>query len=125
MIYLYVALGGAFGAMARYGLGAIIITMLGTGFPYATLFVNVLGSFLMGALIETFALVSNPSAIVQIFLTTGVLGAFTTFSTFSLDFISLYERGEIMSAFIYLTCSVVLSIAALFVGLSLIRFFAG
>lgn len=125
MIYLYVALGGALGAVSRYALGTLFMAALGTSFPYATLLINILGSFLMGVLIEGFALIINPGGTIQIFLTTGFLAAFTTFSTFSLDFVTLYERGDMTSAFIYLVGSIVLSILALFAGLFLVRIFAG
>lgn len=121
-MYLYVAIGGALGAMGRYGLGVLIMALAGSGFPYATLIVNIVGSFLMGVAIESFAVLWNPGGAMQIFITTGFLGAFTTFSTFSLDFISLYQRGDIGAALFYLLCSVCLSIVGLWAGLYIIRF---
>lgn len=121
----YVAADGSMGAVARYGFDAIMMMMLGTGFPYATFITNILGSFLMGILIESFALFWNPGAALQVFLTTGFLAAFTTFSTFSLDFVNFYQRGDIGHALIYLIGSVLLSISALFLGLYLTRSFFG
>lgn len=125
MTYLYIAAGGALGAMARYGFGAMILSLMGASFPYATMITNIVGSFLMGVLIESFALFWNPGAHVQIFLTTGFLAAFTTFSTFSLDFATLYQRGDLMLAFVYVLASVLLSVVALFGGLFFIRAFSG
>lgn len=125
MMVFYVAAGGALGAVARYSLGVLVMAVLGSGFPYATLLTNILGSLLMGMLIETFALIWNPGAAMQVFLTTGFLAAFTTFSTFSLDFVTLYERGDITGAFFYLVASILLSVIGLFAGLYLIRFFSG
>lgn len=116
-----VAAGGAFGATARYGINIMTFQWLGSGFPYATLFVNVLGCFLMGVLIAAMAHLWQPSQEIKLFLTTGFLGAFTTFSAFSLDFVTLFERGEIVAAGCYALLSVVLSILALFAGLMLIR----
>jgi len=121
--FIAVASGGAIGAMMRYGVGLAALRIVGHGFPWATLSVNVAGSFLMGALIAIFANVWQPDHAMKLFLITGFLGAFTTFSAFSLDAFNLYERGEVLSAIIYVTASVSFSIAALFVGLSLMRTF--
>lgn len=115
------AAGGVTGAVARYLVYVAIGHLLGPGFPYATLVVNVVGSFAMGVLIETMALVWNTSTAMRLFLATGVLGSFTTFSTFSLDFAVLYERRAWIACAIYTIASVVLSIAALFAGLHLMR----
>jgi fluoride exporter len=89
---LAVAAGGVTGAVARYLVYVAVGHLLGTGFPYATLLVNVVGSFVMGVLVELMALVWSASIEMRLFLTTGILGAFTTFSSFSLDFAVLYER---------------------------------
>ncbi|MDH3239510.1 MAG: fluoride efflux transporter CrcB, partial [Alphaproteobacteria bacterium] len=89
-----VAVGGAAGAVARYLVMSAIGAVLGSGFPYATLTVNVVGSFILGLILETSALVWSPGEALRAFLVVGVLGAFTTFSTFSLDVAVLYERGE-------------------------------
>lgn len=116
-----IAAGGAMGALARHGVNVVSSHALGTGFPYGTLFVNIMGSFIMGCLIASFAHIWQPPKTVQPFLITGFLGAFTTFSTFSLDAVALYERGAYMLSAGYIAGSVILSIGALFAGLTLIR----
>ena len=116
-----VAAGGAVGAVARYLVYATIGHLPATGFPYATLAVNVVGSFAMGALVETMALAWNGSLTMRLFLATGVLGSFTTFSTFSLDFVVLFERRAWIACALYAFGSVVLSIGALIAGLALVR----
>ena len=118
---LAVAAGGMSGAVARYLVYVAVAHLLGTGFPYATLIVNVVGSFVMGVLVETMALVWNTSTEMRLFLTTGILGAFTTFSTFSLDFAVLYERRDFTLCALYTIASFVLSVGALFAGLHVIR----
>ncbi|MFT6559666.1 fluoride efflux transporter CrcB [Sneathiella sp.] len=120
-MYLSIALGGALGACARYGVGQIFFKVMGPGFPFATLFVNIAGSFLMGALIEYMALRWSPSPEIRVFLVTGFLGAFTTFSTFSLDVAVQVQRGDYFSAGSYIMLSVLLSIAGLFAGLHVMR----
>jgi len=116
-----IAAGGAIGALMRYGVNVVAVKALGHGFPYATLTVNVLGSFVMGVAIVVFANFWQPSEGLRVFLITGLLGAFTTFSAFSLDFVSLFERGEYISSGIYLSASVILSITALFAGMAIVR----
>jgi len=116
-----VAAGGVTGAVARYLVYVLVAHLLGTGFPYATLIVNVVGSFAMGALVETMALVWSTSTEMRLFLTTGVLGAFTTFSTFSLDFAVLFERRAYTLCALYTIASFALSVGALFVGLHVMR----
>lgn len=118
---LAVAFGGAVGALGRHFVNVGMATFLGTGFPWATLTVNVLGSFLMGVLVHVFAVAWPVSMEMRALLTVGGLGAFTTFSTFSLDVVLLYERGQLMLAVAYVGLSVAASIAALFVGLKLAR----
>jgi len=118
---LFVAAGGALGASARYLVGVASGRLLGFGFPWGTLTVNVLGCFLMGLLIETMALRWTVGNELRAFLTMGVLGGFTTFSAFSADFALLYERDAYLSAALYLFASVGLSIAALFAGLFIVR----
>jgi CrcB protein len=118
---LAVAAGGVTGAVARYLVYVAVGHLLGTGFPYATLIVNVVGSFAMGVLVELMALVWSVSTEMRLFLTTGILGAFTTFSTFSLDFAVLYERRAFMLCALYTIASFVLSVGALFAGLHLMR----
>ena len=94
-LILAIAAGGALGALARHFLAQQVMHLSGGGFPYGILAVNVVGCFLMGLLIEVSALVWQPGAALRAFLAVGFLGAFTTFSTFSLDVALLYERGEI------------------------------
>ena len=118
---LAVAAGGVTGAVARYLVYIAAGHVLGTGFPYATVIVNVVGSFAMGVLVETMALVWSTSTEMRLFLTTGVLGAFTTFSSFSLDFAVLYERRAFGLCALYTIASFVLSVGALFAGLHLMR----
>jgi CrcB protein len=116
---LGVALGGALGASARYLVNVAMPRLLGHGFPYATMVVNIAGSALMGALVVVLAQKSGTRF--APFLMTGVLGGFTTFSAFSLDAISLWERGQGTAAFVYVAGSVLLSLAALFAGMMLAR----
>ncbi len=116
-----IAAGGAVGALARYGVQNLSVFFLGHGFPWGTMIANIAGSFLMGIMIAWFAHFWQPSHSLKLFLITGCLGAFTTFSTFSLDFVTLIERSAFLNAFLYLSGSVILSIGALFAGLSLIR----
>ncbi|GAB4234119.1 MAG: fluoride efflux transporter CrcB [Methyloligellaceae bacterium] len=121
---LMAAAGGALGAAARYLVGVGTMRLLGAGFPWGTLFVNIGGSFIMGLLIAIAATRWSMSNEMRNFLATGILGGFTTFSAFSLDFAVLMERKQQASAFLYLGASVGLSILALFAGLSIVRSFA-
>ena len=118
-----VAAGGAIGAVLRYGVNLVSTHLWGTEFPWATLTVNVAGSFAMGVLIAVFAHFWQPPQEMKIFLVTGLLGAFTTFSTFSLDVSVLWERGALLATGGYVMASVVLSVAALFAGLLIVRSF--
>ncbi len=120
-VLLAIALGGALGALGRHFVGSLMLHWLGTSFPWGTLAVNIVGSFAMGALVETMALVWSPSQELRALLTVGFLGAFTTFSTFSLDFYVVLQRGEIGLASIYLLASVSLSIGGLIAGLAVMR----
>lgn len=113
-----VALGGAIGASLRYMTGLMMARLLGKGFPWGTLTVNIVGSFLMGVLVVVLAQTGNRYAPL---LMTGLLGGFTTFSAFSLDVVTLYERGQVALAGGYVAASVTVSIAALFAGLLLAR----
>lgn len=124
MAYLIVFLGGGFGAAMRHGVNLAAARLLGTGFPYGTLTVNVVGSLTMGLMAAWFAFEGSPSQHWRLFLTTGMLGGFTTFSTFSLDTALLYERGELGLAALYVLVSVAAGIAGLFGGLAVIRSFA-
>lgn len=112
---IQVALGGATGAVGRYLTGVLAVRLLGHGFPWGTLAVNVIGSFLMGLLVTVLA--KKGGTHLSPFLATGILGGFTTFSTFSLDAITIYERGQVMLAAGYVVASLVLSLAAIAIGL--------
>ncbi|OCP34831.1 fluoride efflux transporter CrcB [Ensifer sp. LC163] len=118
---LLVGAGGAIGSMARYLLGLWTLRRWGPGFPWGTLSVNITGSFLIGLLAELIMRKFGASAEMRLFLITGVLGGYTTFSAFSLDAIMLLERGEVALAFGYVAASVLLSILAVFAGLALMR----
>jgi fluoride exporter len=124
MGYLIVFLGGGLGAALRHGVNLGAARLLGTGFPYGTLTVNVLGSLIMGLMVAWFAFEGSPSQHWRLFLTTGMLGGFTTFSTFSLDTALLYERGQVEVAAFYVVVSVAAGLAGLFGGLALVRHFA-
>ena len=119
MTFLSVALGGAIGASLRFGAGLAMLRVTGPGFPLPILTVNILGSFLMGLFVvysfHRGAESLNP------FVMTGILGGFTTFSAFSLEAFTLFERGQITSAALYVLLSVVLSIAALVLGVWMAR----
>ncbi|MDP6709499.1 MAG: fluoride efflux transporter CrcB [Alphaproteobacteria bacterium] len=116
-----IALGGAIGAVGRHAVAGQVMKLTGGGFPWGTVTVNVLGSFVMGALIELMALKWSVGQELRVFLTVGILGAFTTFSTFSLDVALLTERGALPGAIGYVLISVLLSIGALFAGLYVFR----
>ena len=116
---LQVAMGGALGSAARYLVNVTAMRLLGPGFPWATVAVNVAGSFLMGVLVVSLA--HRDAMRLAPFLMTGVLGGFTTFSAFSLDAVLLLERGEWGQAAAYVVASVALSIGACLFGLALMR----
>jgi CrcB protein len=120
-----VAAGGAIGAVGRYLVMSGLGHWLGHGFPVGTLVVNVLGSLAMGALVELGALVWSPSPELRAMLVVGLLGSFTTFSTFSLDVVVLVGRGANFAAMGYIVASVVLSIAGLVLGMALVRGLVG
>ena len=123
MTYLIVFLGGGLGAALRHGINIGVARWLGTAFPYGTFLINVTGSLVMGLVAGYFAFKGDASQSWRLFLTTGILGGYTTFSSFSLDAALLYERGELSLAAVYVLGSVVLSIAALFAGLAIARSF--
>ncbi|MGO4715071.1 fluoride efflux transporter CrcB [Bradyrhizobium sp. 2TAF24] len=118
---LAVAAGGALGSVARYVVGVMSGRLLGSAFPWGTLFINVTGSFLIGAFVGLFATKWDLSQTMRIFLTVGICGGYTTFSTFSLDAFVLIERGQGMASLAYMLASVVLSIGALVAAMHLIR----
>ena len=118
---LLVAAGGAVGSVLRYLVGLWTLRSFGPSFPWGTLTVNITGSFLIGVFAEVIARKFGASAEMRVFLITGILGGYTTFSAFSLDAITLVERGEPVTALIYVASSVVLSALAVFAGLALMR----
>lgn len=122
MSFLYVALGGAIGASARHGLGIMSFRAFGPGFPVGTLLANVIGGLLMGLLVGWLAL-KTPDAQnnIRLFAGVGVLGGFTTFSAFSLDAVRMFETKAYGQFFGYVSASVILSIAAVALGLYLMR----
>ena len=120
-VVLWVALGGAIGSAARYGVNVWSARRFGIAFPMHTLIVNILGCFIMGALTEMMALKFHIGQETRAFLITGILGGFTTFSAFSLDFAYLVERKQLAAAGGYALASVVISLLAVFAGMNLIR----
>jgi len=116
-----VAAGGALRAVGRYATISLVSHWAGHAFPCGTLVVNIIGSFAMGVLVELGALVWQPSPELRAFIAVGLLGAFTTFSTFSLDVVTLYERGALFACAAYIVVSVVLSVAAFFAAMSIFR----
>jgi CrcB protein len=127
MLYLIVFLGAGIGGALRHGVNTAMPRFVGLDFPYATMAINILGSLLMGLIAGYFAFRGGSPGLGQfsqhwrLFLTTGILGGFTTFSTFSLDFAMLAQRGALMGAAAYLLVSVVGSLVAIFIALAVAR----
>jgi CrcB protein len=121
MGYVLVFLGAGIGGALRHGANLLVPRMVVTSFPLHTLIINVVGSLAMGVVAEYFALRSGLPQSWRLFLTTGILGGFTTFSAFSLDAALLYERGQLLAAAAYVLLSVALSIGGLFLGLAVVR----
>lgn len=118
MTYLYVAIGGALGAMCRF----LAMNLIGfTGFPYGTFMVNISGSFLLGAFVSYEAIFESFPTEIKALAVVGFLGAFTTFSTFSMDSIALIQKSEHIKAFIYITGSLALSLTAFIIGMHLFK----
>ncbi|MFP6730058.1 MAG: fluoride efflux transporter CrcB [Alphaproteobacteria bacterium] len=118
---LAIAAGGAIGAMARYLLTIQIGHLLGLGFPYGTMIINILGSMFLGALIEGMALFWTVGNDFRAFLVVGILGSFTTFSTFSLDVMVMFDRGDVLPASLYVLASVGLALIAFMGGMAAVR----
>ncbi len=116
-----VAIGGALGSTARYLTGLVTLRWFGPGFPWGTLAVNIVGSLAIGIFAELIARRFDSSPELRLFIVTGILGGFTTFSAFSLEVSSMIERGDYLSAGGYIFASLVISIAAVFAGLALVR----
>lgn len=125
MGFILVFVGSGIGGMARHGVGLLALRWLGPGFPFGTLCINIVGSLAMGLIAEYWVLRSGLPQPARLFLTTGIMGGFTTFSAFSLETGLLWERGQPLLAAVYVTASVVLSIGALFGGLWLVRALVG
>jgi len=121
MLYLIVFLGAGIGGALRHGVNVGAARMWGFGFPYGTVIVNIVGSFLMGLLAGYFAFRPGIGQHWRLFLTTGILGGFTTFSAFSLDSALLIERHAYGLAAGYMVGSVAASVSALFFGLAMFR----
>ncbi|HWA20251.1 MAG TPA: fluoride efflux transporter CrcB [Devosia sp.] len=120
--YVLVGLGGALGSMARYGTGVLVGRFWGLGFPLGTLLINIIGSLVMGVFVGYLARTTPEwQADARLFVAVGILGGFTTFSAFSLDAITLIERGEVGAALLYVGLSVVVAIVALYAGLIVMR----
>lgn len=120
-LVLSIAAGGALGSVTRHFISGAMMRWLGSGFPYGTLAVNIIGSFAMGLLIGALANMWDASQEMRAFLTVGFLGGLTTFSAFSLDTATLIERGTWIPATAYVVSSVLFSIGGLFAGLYLTR----
>jgi CrcB protein len=121
MTYLIVFLGAGIGGAGRHGVNLLSARLFGTGFPAGTLVINVLGCLVMGLIAGAFAFRGHLPQELRLFLTTGILGGFTTFSAFSLDAALLWERGEVGLAAVYVGASVIFSLLAVAAGLALSR----
>jgi len=121
MEFLLVFLGGGLGSATRHGVNVLAAKLWGVQYPVGTLCINILGSFAMGLVVEYWAVKSGLPQQARLFLTTGVIGGFTTFSTFSLEVALLNSRGEIMLAGLYIVGSLILGIGGLYAGMALVR----
>ena len=121
---LLVFVGGGLGAVLRHVVNGLAVRYASTGWPLGTLFINVTGSILMGVVAGLFAWKLSLPPTLRLFLATGILGGYTTFSTFSLETALLIERGEPIMAAAYVAGSVLLGVAGLFAGMAAVRAFA-
>jgi fluoride exporter len=121
MAYLIVFVGAGIGGMLRHGANVLAARLLGLGFPYGTLFVNIAGGFLLGVVAEWLLIKGIGNQPLRLFLTTGMLGGFTTFSAFSLDAAVMWQRGDYLLCAGYAAGSVVFSVAALFLGMAAVK----
>ena len=115
-VLVLIAIGGAIGAVLRYGASVSVYSLLGRGFPYGTLFVNVSGSLLMGMLSVILLDRFDPGPEWRAAVLVGVLGSFTTFSTFSIETLNLLEQGDLMRALANIVLSVTVCLAAVWFG---------
>ena len=116
---IWVALGGALGAVGRYLVGLSLKTA--SGFPWATMSVNILGSLLMGLVIGWLSRQNGGSDVLRLFVAVGILGGFTTFSTFSMDLFTLLERRDIAATMLYLGGSLLGGLVAFIIGFMALR----
>ena len=121
MQFVIVFIGGGLGAALRHSVNLLSLRLVGTAWPFGTLFINVTGSILMGIVVEVFAQKLSLSPTMRIFIATGILGGYTTFSTFSLEAVLLFERGQSVMAVLYVAGSVLLGVAGLFAGMVAVR----
>ena len=121
MNYFIVFAGAGIGGALRHGVNVLVARLWSIDFPFGTLSINIIGSLLMGFIVGYLAHIGAAPPQVRLFLTTGVVGGFTTFSAFSLETVMLYERGQWALAVVYVVSSIVLSVGALVAGLLLIR----
>jgi fluoride exporter len=119
--FLLVFIGGGIGSMLRHAANQVGAFLFGVNLPSGTLFVNIIGSLAMGLIAGWFAFRGQGDQSMRLFLTTGIVGGFTTFSAFSLDTVLLWERGETVTAALYVAVSVAASILGVFVGLGIMR----
>ena len=119
--YLVVFVGGGLGAALRHAVNRASLAYFGPDFPYGTVIVNVVGGLLMGVFAELFLVKGGGTQEFRLFLTTGLLGGFTTFSAFSLDAALMWQRSDFAALTVYVGASVVLSVAALFLGMASVR----
>lgn len=119
--YYIVFLGGGLGAMCRHGVNVLAVHLVGTRYPIGTFVINVAGSLMIGMIAEWFALRSHMPLNLRLFLITGILGGFTTFSAFSLEVGLLHERGDTLAAALYAIASVVCAVGAMFAGMHFVR----
>lgn len=121
IVFSYIAIGGAIGAITGYLVSTMMVTLLGRNFPYGTLSANVLGSFLMGFLYIILIQRVFESTNMQALLLTGLLGAYTTFSTFSIETLNLFELDSVMLGLLNITLNLILSLIAVWFGVMLAR----
>ncbi|MFN3854803.1 MAG: fluoride efflux transporter CrcB [Phreatobacter sp.] len=119
--FVIVFFGAGLGGAARHAVNLAAARLLGTAFPFGTLAVNILGSMLMGLIAGWFAFKGDASQHWRLFLTTGILGGFTTFSAFSLDIALLWERHDLLALLTYVSTTFIVSVASLMAGLLLMR----
>ncbi|PKM82319.1 MAG: fluoride efflux transporter CrcB [Firmicutes bacterium HGW-Firmicutes-14] len=125
MEYLYIGIGGIFGAVTRYGLSKWIGQRWRGDFPLATFCINITGSFILGVLVVVFSKAGSGAAGFKNFATAGFLGAYTTYSTFAYEIVNLVENGERGTALKYLLASIIVGLMAAFLGISLAEYLSG